>query len=373
MTPQEILDEAFLRANLRLDEPIIKDEAIGRRVELISKNIKNRATVRLVMACLLAKIHNPLVDIRKPYTEIGDTDAFSGRTYDERYVTEFILKYNLPCNPTTAFLTPALRNIKMTLTPDLDLVGTPRLVYSAALLLLSDVHENRVSAIDLLAEIIRVLINFRDEKTNRIRSLLAELEVSRSEIPLSAEAIIDLIQQHLAIKGSSRLPVLIVAAAYQTASSFLKEKVVPLEAHNAADLQTEALGDVQITLANNDDVITVYEMKTREVTVNDLDQAILKIIQSTQEIHNYIFITTESISESVRTYALTLYEKTGGVEIIVLDCVGFLRHFLHLFHGLRIDFLNSYQALVLAEPDSAISQTLKEALLVLRQAVENLE
>ena len=99
--------------------------------------------VRLVIACLLAKVHNPRVDVRKPYTEIGDPDSFSGRTYDERYVTEFILKHNLPCNPTTAFLTPALRNIKTTLTPDLDLVGRPRAVYSAALGLLSDVHENR--------------------------------------------------------------------------------------------------------------------------------------------------------------------------------------------------------------------------------------
>ena len=33
--------------------------------------------------------------------------------------------------------------------------------------------------------------------------------------------------------------------------------------------------------------------------------------------------------------------------------------------------LNAYQALVLHEPDSALSQTLKEAWLVLRQAAES--
>jgi DNA adenine methylase len=42
------------------------------------------------MDCLLAKLHRPDVDIRKLYTEIGDPDAFSGRTYDERYITTFI-------------------------------------------------------------------------------------------------------------------------------------------------------------------------------------------------------------------------------------------------------------------------------------------
>ena len=39
-------------------------------------------------------------------------------------------------------------------------------------------------------------------------------------------------------------------------------------------------------------------------------------------------------------------------------------------HGLRITYLDAYQAFVLAEPDSAVSQPLKEAFLALRQAAE---
>jgi DNA adenine methylase len=61
------------------------------------------------------------------------------------------------------------------------------------------------------------------------------------------------------------------------------------------------------------------------------------------------------------------------VEIVVLDCVGFLRHFLHLFHRLRTDFLDAYQELLLAEPDSAVSHALKEAFLTLRKAAEGAE
>jgi hypothetical protein len=41
---------------------------------------RDRACTRLLMACALAKIENPKVDIRKPYTEIGTADSFSGRT-----------------------------------------------------------------------------------------------------------------------------------------------------------------------------------------------------------------------------------------------------------------------------------------------------
>jgi hypothetical protein len=88
-------------------------------------------------------------------------------------------------------------------------------------------------------------------------------------------------------------------------------------------------------------------------------------------VQNYIFITTEPAAEEVREYGRTKYDETGGVEIAILDCIGFLRHFLHLFHRLRKDFLDQYQILVLKEPDSAVGQGLKEAFLALRQAAES--
>ncbi len=58
------------------------------------------------------------------------------------------------------------------------------------------------------------------------------------------------------------------------------------------------------------------------------------------------------------------------MEIAVLDCMGFLRHFLHLFHRLRTEFLDAYQDLVLSQPESAVNQALKEAFLALRKAAE---
>ena len=57
--------------------------------------------------------------------------------------------------------------------------------------------------------------------------------------------------------------------------------------------------------------------------------------------------------------------------MVILDCLGFLRHFLHLFHRLRTQYLDAYQELLLAEPESAVSQPLKEAFLSLRHASES--
>ncbi len=369
-SPNDILEEALSTAASQTSRSAIITNEIEHRVDFVSRCLSNRATIRLLMACLLAKIHRPDVDPRKSYTEIGGSDSFSGRTYDEAYLTPLINTHRLPCNPTTAFLTPALRNINRVLTTDLNLEGRPREAYQYALQLLDDVHAERVSAEDLLTEALRLLLLMREERQSRMTGLLAGLRQSEDVLPLSSEATVTLIEQHLACKNASRLPVLVVAAAYQVAGERLGERTLPLHAHNAADEQTGALGDLEITLAGDNTVVTSYEMKLKRVTVEDINRALQKFSGRQERIDNYIFITTDVIEEPVREYAASIYASSGSIEVAILDCVGFLRHFLHLFHRLRTGFLNAYQELVLAEPDSAVSQPLKEAFLVLRQAAE---
>lgn len=125
-----------------------------------------------------------------------------------------------------------------------------------------------------------------------------------------------------------------------------------------------------MTLVGDNNAITVYEMKLKRVTIEDIDRAIQKFSDHKDRIDNYIFITTDVIEERVQEYAAGIYASSGGIEVAILDCMGFLRHFLHLFHRLRTVFLNTYQDLVLNEPDSAVSQPLKEAFLVLRRTAE---
>jgi DNA adenine methylase len=161
-----------------------------------------------------------------------------------------------------------------------------------------------------------------------------------------------------------------VAAAYQAVSQQLGEQLRPLQDHNAADEQTGSLGDVEITLLNDDRVITCYEMKMKRVIIADIDRAIYKLAKAPEPVDSYVFITTDVITQEVQTYAAQVYGKSGGTEMVVLDCIGFLRHFLHLFHRRRGVFMDAYQTLLLAEPDSAVSQALKEAFLVLRRVAE---
>jgi hypothetical protein len=370
-TPEQILQDIHQRAAATINETVINDTSIRENVDYVCRCMSNRAGVRLLMSCLLGMIHLHDIDPRKPYTEIGGNDSFSGRTYDERYLTKFINEHRLPVNPTTAFLTPTLRNIDHPLTTDRELVGRPRELYRKTLQLLEDVAENRVAADVLFVETLRVLLKFRDEKLARMASLLDALKRSEGALPLSSEAIVTLISQHLACKNASRLPVLIVAAAYEVAGICLSERMLPLNPHNAADLQTGSLADVEICLIGDDTVVTAYEMKMKRVTKEDIDTAVTKIARAPKRIHNYLFVTTDVIDQGVAEYAAALYERMDGTEIAIIDCKGFLRHFLHLFHRIRMDYLNAYQSLVLNEPDSAVSQTLKEAFLALRQAAES--
>ena len=237
--------------------------------------------------------------------------------------------------------------------------------------MLDDVAKGTVEAQDVFLDILRHLISMRDEQKKRMASLLENVQRTSGTLTPSSEDIVNLVSQHLACKNSSRLPVLGVAAAYAAVSKLIGERALPLKGHNAADLQTGASGDIEICLTTDEQLVTVYEMKQKSVNRNDIDHAVTKILTSGQEIDNYIIITTDPVPSDVSDYARSMYERTDGTEIVVLEYLGFVRHFLHFFNRYRKDFLDAYQGLVLSEPASAVSQSLKEAFLALRNSLQS--
>lgn len=367
--PQNILEQFYSTVAKNKAKTFLNSDGLREKVEFICRCNANKAPIRFLMSCLLAKIDKPKVDIRKPYTEIKGKDNYSGRFYDEQFVESFVHKYKLPCNPTTAYLTPAFRNINRVLIPGLKMEGRPKEVYTFMLQILDAVHKEEETPENVLQEIIRFLLIVKDEDEKRMQQLIAELKQTEDFLPLSSEEIVTLLSQHLACKNSSRLPVLIIAAAYETVKEKIGEKYLSLQAHNAADKQTGSMGDVEVTLINDDNVVSCYEMKDKRVTQNDIDHALQKLSKSKRKIDNYIFITTDIIEPEISDYTKTFYDKTG-IEFAVLDCLGFIRHYLHFFHRVRNYFLNIYQDLVLKEPTSSVSQPLKEAFLALRRAAE---
>lgn len=370
MNPSEKLDFYLNIANENLAISFLSTYKVQSEVEFICRCNTNKAPIRFLIACLLAKIDRPEIDIRKPYTEIQGNDTYSGRAYDEGFVEAFVAKHKLPCNSTTAFLTPAFRNTDRPLAANLVMVGKPREVYTYTLGLLDAVYQNRIEAASLLKEILRYLLIVKAENENRMKQLIADLKQTGDILPLSSEQIVTLLNQHLNCKNSSRLPVLVVVAAHLTVENLIGEKTRPLYAHNAADKQTGSVGDIEITFKNDKKIISCYEMKDKRVTINDINHALRKASILDEKIDNYIFITTDVIEIEVAEYAKSLYEQTS-IEIAILDCLGFARHFLHLFHRYRTSFLDNYQDLVIREPNRSVGQPLKEAFLILRKQAES--
>lgn len=367
-SPASVLDLAYERASKNVDKQLVRDSRAVSNIEFVCR-CSNQAGTRFLLACLIAHLSDPELDIRKPYTEIGGAGIYSGRRYDEAYVAPFAFKHNLPVNPTTSFLTPAFRTNKRMIEPGVELVGKPKKLYVIIVALITAIYDGKLKAETVLAEIIRWLLIIREERKQRIKTLFASLKTTSQDSVLPAESIVTLITQHVALPKSARLPVLVVAAAYRAAQEHLGEQPLPLQGHNAADKQTGALGDVEIVLRDEGDVVTVYEMKAKRVTLEDLEIAVQKIAIAPQAIENYIFITTDKIDEEVKEYAAGMHARLG-IEFVILDYIGFLRHFLHLFYRMRMRFLEAYQKLVMAEPDSAVNPTLKEAFLSLRLATE---
>ncbi len=65
MTPDEILGEVYRDVSDKLDQPLVEQPDILSNIKLVSRNISNRAGVRVILACSLAKLYDDSVDIKK--------------------------------------------------------------------------------------------------------------------------------------------------------------------------------------------------------------------------------------------------------------------------------------------------------------------
>ncbi len=89
--PTDILESVFQRVASNVNQSAVSDPDMSSNIELVCRSKgRSGACTRLLLAGSLAKAARPEIDIRKPYTEIKDTDSYSGRAYDERYISAFI-------------------------------------------------------------------------------------------------------------------------------------------------------------------------------------------------------------------------------------------------------------------------------------------
>jgi hypothetical protein len=366
------LDFEHIIENIKedVDTPLVEGD-IRNTISFICRCEKNRAPVRYLLSGLIAKINDNTIDLHKPYVSMG-THSYPGRTLDEGIVQHIIHKYHLPCNSTTAFLTPAFRTVEEPLTKEWFNTCRPAEVYHKMMDVIEYVESRPDQATPVLSEIIRILLLQQIENGNRLMQLQAVINDGEGDATLSCEEIVNILNLHLKCQRSSRLPVLMISAMYETLSEITNENHKPLLSHNAADSQTGSLGDIEIIIGEDDRVVTCYEVKKRAVTFDDVDVCLKKLSEGGIKVDNYLIVTTEEIDKELEKYVLPIYREIG-IEVAILDCIGFVRHLLHFFTRYRMKFIDNYQQLVLDEPDSSVSQPLKEAFLSIRRVAESEE
>jgi hypothetical protein len=74
--PLNILENIYKDANENLSESVVSHAMTKDYVEAICRCNANKAPIRFLMSCLLAKIDNQNIDIRKPYKEIRNDDTY---------------------------------------------------------------------------------------------------------------------------------------------------------------------------------------------------------------------------------------------------------------------------------------------------------
>jgi hypothetical protein len=77
--PAVILEIAYQTAVDNSDKSIVRGAELTDDVEYVCR-CSNLSGTRFLMACLVARLLNPTIDIRKPYTEIGGEGIYSMRT-----------------------------------------------------------------------------------------------------------------------------------------------------------------------------------------------------------------------------------------------------------------------------------------------------
>ena len=78
MSPEKVLHKLLSIATKEDYCQLSASDDILEKINYVCRCVENRAGVRLLMACLLAKVCKPDVDPLKPYTEIGSNDCFPG-------------------------------------------------------------------------------------------------------------------------------------------------------------------------------------------------------------------------------------------------------------------------------------------------------
>lgn len=189
---------------------------------------------------------------------------------------------------------------------------------------------------------------FQQEIIYRKSNLLLREKTAKNTVGNDV-LIIDIIsglEHHFSTPNSSHLPVIAVYSVYQLligeVSNYNNLILKPLESHQASDLRTGSVGDIELE-DNDGDVIEGVEVKHNlEIDVSILLRAKEKIYKS--NLKRYYILTTHRNCANVSTEVNNLIRQVyleHGCQIIVNGVIPTIKYYLRMCSDPSV-FLNNY-------------------------------
>ena len=287
-------------ADLLSQEPCPEIPEIDAALNIVFSS-RTQAFREALLGCILAKLNDRAVDVRKPYVSQGEA-AFNGRTLDERVVNPILQQRRIPSSR-GPFLSVFRRSVEFSAaTRDgvRDKSG-----YDAFLQILSSVEtapggDTEVKTDHLTQAAYATVYKFIELREASNVQLTRIQRMSLGQISL-------LISRLLGVPSGGRLPMLVVVAVLQAANEHLGlDWGIEWEGINVADAASGLGGDIVVSSGGR--TLLVAEVTERAVDQNRIVATFNNKIGPDQ-IEDYLFFTrsrdqpTEAVEQMRRYFA----------------------------------------------------------------------
>lgn len=335
------LDKIYLEAS-KADTITIKNiNVLAMITEFHSKIDLATSAFSNLLTCLVSNVCDNKVDPRyhrKPgkSEEVGEmppppygSDYFSGRSISEKIIYPWMASKGYRCAKsgwqTRTFERP--RPYTKDYPENIDYVKTEFL----GLLDIAATTQN------MSFEIIKAFFILE----NKVRLERENLNVALDSSIKDDALILDIIHKfelHFNVQDSARLPVIAIYSLYKLVlgniSKYSNYVLQELASHEAADLRTGSIGDIEI--ANEEGIIVEAIEVKHNIPIDSiiLRKAVEKIIQS--KVRRYYILTTHSscsvIDQDCINEIRSIYKK-HGCQIIINGVIPTMKYYLRLFES----------------------------------------
>lgn len=367
------LEEAY---KLSKTHDITLSHEVAQLIEAFSSKIDEATSAFTnIVTCIVAKACDAHVDPRyhrqpvkgMPENPTGADNFFSGRSVSEKIIYPWLEEKSYR----TAKSGWQTRTFERPQPYTLSYAENIGAIKNEFLSILDHVAIGNVDPINTLAYFFVLEEQAKNQRIEIIKNVAKGKKIG----DLTILDIIGLFAEHFNEPDSARLPTLAIYAAYtlliEDIKSYENLKLLPLAAHEAADLRTESIGDIELSDSEGD-IAEALEIKHRIVIDNVIIlKAREKILRS--KVKRYYILTTHPKCSDIDKSSIekiNVIYREHGCQVIINGVLPTIKYYLRLVSSPK-DIIQAYSKLLTTDRAVKTHHIIKwEELLVAAEIVD---